>query len=340
MCKVIFYRYYSRARNTIYHFRVADYKKLKEYSNCLGLHFVPWLKILQASWKNGASFEDYFELKFFNKSPEQRNNWLTASLRHELTRQVNNPYNTLIFKDKLSFSRSFAGLLGRKIYDWPAIRKMAINEDLPNMVLKPRLGQAGEGIFITEKIKTFSSLCEFIKENNINPDGYVYEKLITNQHSVLEKIYPGSLNTIRIMSFYDGANVEIWGCFLRIGINSNVDTFATGGIAASIQIDGTIEAPAVSKNPFDGPYYEHPVTKEKIVGIKIPFWDETMNLVNKAVKIIPDVKSIGWDVAITKDGPCLMEGNDNWCKTILQIPTSEGKRYLADEVADMKAVYD
>jgi hypothetical protein len=27
---------------------------------------------------------------------------------------------------------------------------------------------------------------------------------------------------------------------------------------------------------------------------------------------LKQIHSIGWDIAITKDGPCFIEGNDNW----------------------------
>ncbi|OAD21268.1 hypothetical protein THIOM_002971 [Candidatus Thiomargarita nelsonii] len=45
-------------------------------------------------------------------------------------------------------------------------------------------------------------------------------------------------------------------------------------------------------------------------------------------------------MAITNKGPCLIEGNDNWCKTLFQIPTAKGLRFLADNVANMKIVYN
>jgi hypothetical protein len=32
---------------------------------------------------------------------------------------------------------------------------------------------------------------------------------------------------------------------------------------------------------------------------------------NRSWEVIPQVKYIGWDVALSKKGPCLVEGNDN-----------------------------
>ena len=31
-----------------------------------------------------------------------------------------------------------------------------------------------------------------------------------------------------------------------------------------------------------------------------------------------DIHSIGWDIAITKDGPIFIEGNDNWELSLMQ----------------------
>lgn len=50
---------------------------------------------------------------------------------------------------------------------------------------------------------------------------------------------------------------------------------------------------------------------------------------------IPKVRSIGWDVAITETGPYMLEGNDNWCMTLFQLPGGEGLRHLANSVCNM-----
>jgi len=54
---------------------------------------------------------------------------------------------------------------------------------------------------------------------------------------------------------------------------------------------------------------EHPTTKEKIVGFKVPLFKEAVELVKKAAKIAPEVGYVGWDVAISVDGPVIVEGN-------------------------------
>ena len=47
-------------------------------------------------------------------------------------------------------------------------------------------------------------------------------------------------------------------------------------------------------------------------GFRIPYWNEVRELVKNVHAKLPDIRSIGWDVAITPNGPVLIEGNDNW----------------------------
>ena len=42
--------------------------------------------------------------------------------------------------------------------------------------------------------------------------------------------------------------------------------------------------------------------------------------------MIPEVRTVGWDLAISNEGPVLVEGNDNWGKTTMQIPFERGIR--------------
>ena len=39
-------------------------------------------------------------------------------------------------------------------------------------------------------------------------------------------------------------------------------------------------------------------------------------------------KSIGWDVAITEQGPSFIEGNHNWCKILWQVPRDKGLKNI------------
>jgi len=53
----------------------------------------------------------------------------------------------------------------------------------------------------------------------------------------------------------------------------------------------------------------HPVTGAQVTGRIVPFYREMVELSLKAHRLIPQRVWIGWDIAITKDGPVFLEGN-------------------------------
>jgi hypothetical protein len=53
----------------------------------------------------------------------------------------------------------------------------------------------------------------------------------------------------------------------------------------------------------------HPITGAAVTGRVVPCWPEIAALGVKAHRIVPERVMIGWDVAVTPDGPVLLEGN-------------------------------
>lgn len=53
----------------------------------------------------------------------------------------------------------------------------------------------------------------------------------------------------------------------------------------------------------------HPVTGAQVTGRIVPCWPELGALALKAHRLVPERVMIGWDMAITPEGPSLLEGN-------------------------------
>jgi hypothetical protein len=71
------------------------------------------------------------------------------------------------------------------------------------------------------------------------------------------------------------------------------------------------------------------------VGFQVPFWPELIDMAKKAALHVPENRSIGWDIAVTENGPELIEGNHDWCKLVWQLPVKKGMKsvlegYLSD----------
>ena len=62
----------------------------------------------------------------------------------------------------------------------------------------------------------------------------------------------------------------------------------------------------------------HPVTQTEFLNFQIPYWDNLKRMAIKAQKEFDHMKSIGWDIAITPEGPVIIEANQNWGTVGLQ----------------------
>ena len=65
----------------------------------------------------------------------------------------------------------------------------------------------------------------------------------------------------------------------------------------------------------------HPDTGVPFAGLRIPMYEEALALVRNASRHFGFMRTIGWDVAITPDGPMLIEANAYWNPKRVQILT-------------------
>ena len=132
-------------------------------------------------------------------------------------------------------------------------------------------------------------------------------------HSNLKKIYPKSVDSVRIMVVNTpGNNPEILQTYLRIGSSKTgfTDNIGYGGICAMINMEnGTLYAAETLVDHVYYPCERHPDTGVVIEGEKIPNWTMICDIVKKIARLIPEVEYMGFDVAVTEDGLKVMEIN-------------------------------
>lgn len=136
----------------------------------------------------------------------------------------------------------------------------------------------------------------------------------------MASLHSGSVNTIRVMT----VSGEIMGAIVRVGAQGMVvDNVSSGGCYAPIDIkSGVVVSTGVDFNDQgDIIYtYDHAV----LPGFQIPVWNEVCNLVKDACKVIPEVPIVGWDVAITANGPLLIEGNRTPNISVMEMVNIDG----------------
>ncbi|MDY0101591.1 MAG: sugar-transfer associated ATP-grasp domain-containing protein [Lentimicrobium sp.] len=147
----------------------------------------------------------------------------------------------------------------------------------------------------------------------VRSSSFVFQEEV-QQHEALSRINPFCVNTLRIESFTNKDNISrVFSGILRLGFNdSYVDNTSSGGAFVGIDFqNGVLKRLALSdfSNGRARTYAEHPYSKISFEGYPIPFFDEILELVLRACQLVPQVKVVGWDIAITPAGPLIIEGN-------------------------------
>jgi glutathione synthase/RimK-type ligase-like ATP-grasp enzyme len=142
-------------------------------------------------------------------------------------------------------------------------------------------------------------------------------------HRDLAGVTSGALPTVRVTTCLDErGDPEIVGAVFRMAIGGNrtVDNLHAGGIATKVALDNG-ELSSASNLGMDsklGWLERHPDTGAPIAGRTLPFWTETKALAIRAHRSFRDRVLVGWDIAITDDGPLVVEGNSSPDLDIMQ----------------------
>lgn len=256
----------------------------------------------------GAGYMDYFEFEFFLLNKEERKTFLTAALNNQIIAKYNLKENRNKFSDKILFNTIFKNYLNHDFIDLnhSSLKEFqAFCQNKKEIVGKVVDSCGGKGIDIY-CLKEFD--IQELYDLLIQKKQFLVEEKI-EQDEKMNSLYAKSINTLRIISFLtDDNEVVILNTVLRIGNGGVVDNFSSGGIYTFVSDEGKVLIPAIDE---EGNIYEnHPVTETQIVGFEIPRFEEIKNFVKEISLVEPTIRYVGWDIAVGKDKPILIEGNE------------------------------
>jgi hypothetical protein len=140
----------------------------------------------------------------------------------------------------------------------------------------------------------------------------VIQPVIRN-HPDVARIFAGCLNTVRIDTLIDGEDCVINAALLKVGTGAaQVDNWSHGAIAMGIDLrNGALSSKGLRKYSFGRTFHEvHPDTGVRFEGIVLPLWHETLELARRAAFALRPHVTLGWDIAITPEGPVAIEANE------------------------------
>lgn len=268
------------------------------------------LDMLRCALKYNAGYIDYKIAQMYRLSDEQRKTQITRGISNSIVRRMNDKAYWHFFDDKATFNELFKDEVGRA---WMKIDQsttvQALTEFLNahgDIIAKPLEGSSGQGVarYIEKDWKGKEE--EFLKLLRATQIGIIEQRVI--QHPKMSEMCPTSVNTIRIATLLGDKKQGIVYAFLRIGNGKVMDNVDCGGMAARVDLDsGTLLTVGADKQ--GNTYEKHPITGTSIIGFQIPYFEEAKAMCMKAAQKVPQMRFVAWDVAITADGPCFIEGN-------------------------------
>lgn len=274
-----------------------------------------FLDMLWCAARYGAGYHDYVMFGFYDMDGKHRKTYVTRVKNKKLITLLNDPQAADSFDRKTLFYPKFQEFLGREFL---VMQNASLEEftaflgDKEVIFAKPDVGESGKGI---EKLKTADfkdvpALYDYVKEKKF---GTVEEAL--RQHEALSRLYPLSVNSMRVVTLLTGSEKEGWSSHCvyavqKIGNSGKfVDNLENGGMFCPVDQE-TGRLTGVGHTSALETIEVHPVSGIELIGYQIPYVKEAIELCKKAALKEPRMRLLGWDVCITPHGPAIIEGND------------------------------
>ena len=295
-------------------------KNCKTYAQNIGLEKGGWIRVFIdfsiSNLRYGFSAEDYFVIgNGYTLSKYEKKRYFSFKRSKEFQKKVNDSQYIHLLENKAEALNLFKDFISRA---WLYVTESSFEEFLafckqtPVFIAKPVRGQEGKGI---EKHSTSEISEEDMKTlyNHLVAEDMLLEECIYAHDDI--HLGTTALSTFRIFTMIDvKGTVHVLKAKYRVGIGDAI-TDASDGLCVHYPISikhGVIEAPGISINELNGDhYFYHPGSDRMVIGMKIPMWDRVLEVVEKAALRIPQVRYIGWDVAITNNNVEVIEGNHN-----------------------------
>ena len=278
-------------------------------------------------WIYGCSVEEEFYLKLKDKTDLEKREYMTRQLRNIYVLHLNEaagPNRIKKLEDKYLLYQTLKPYYKRDMIEICSLDDITEFTDFAKkhntFVVKPSNFFFGIGVhkfsmdeFGNDYKRAMESIInegKEIQEKHPSRDSkMVLEELIIQEEN-LAALHHESVNCIRATAVRgtDG-KITIYHPWIKAGIGSSfVATAAQEGFVAEIDS----ETGVVLTDGFQetGNIYQvHPDSGIKIKGYQIPCWNELCQFVEEIMRELPEYGYIGWDLVLTPNGWCVMEGN-------------------------------
>lgn len=162
-------------------------------------------------------------------------------------------------------------------------------------------------------------------ENNLSKTTYLFQRQVKN-HSDMAKLtrHVATLRTVNLVKD-DALSTPFVMLKLPVGNNVADNFWRAGNLLANVDPETGKIIRVVSRDGFETREYEtHPETGEPLIGFQIPFYKEALELNRTCALSYAPVRYQSLDIALTPEGPLVIEINSGASFVLPQTATGEG----------------
>ena len=259
----------------------------------------------------------------------------------------------------------FEPIHGRTADDKPLrnaddIRRWLISSGVTEFVLKPAYSSQGTMILVLRhhdedppdvltdlsgRRYTAGDLVRHMTDESLLREAYPPPRVMLYDFLIERRLRPHP-EVVRLTGSDTTCSVRVLTVLTREGVpeivaalfkhqphNVGVDNASKGAMTVAVNVqDGTLGEGCfmyLSDYRASPRYRRHPDGGTEFYGRRLPLWDQLVDVAKKAALAFPMMRCVGWDIAITPDGPAILEGNVRWGVESLQL---SGRRGLVQGV--------
>lgn len=214
-----------------------------------------------------------------------------------------------------------------KASDREGVLRILENKKVQSCVIKTTESSHGDNVWVINAIEyqvVDAVMTRFdgqtlLLSSILGKEALIFESVVkqTKQFAAFNE---SSVNTVRFMTtLYPDGSARVIATWFKVGrkgkcvdnagnggnVDAAIDT-ATGKIYNVFQFDGWRKAKQIEKHPDSG---------NQLNGVMVENWQAIKEEVKRFQQAFPYCKAAGWDIAITDDGPVVIEVNDFWDRT-------------------------
>lgn len=281
-------------------------------------------------WMYGVNSEEEYTYRFRDKTHAEKSQYLTWDNRFQYYAVLNNPRDIHLLDNKYE-----AYLKLKKYYKREAIL-VSSREDLATFrqfVLKHgRVIVKPVNLYLTiglrwlnaNEITDYSALLDELIESaqnfakidssSISKPAVIVEELL-DDCSTVPPFNREVLSPIRCTTVLTKDGVQFfYPAFRTTGPltkdDQGIDYEKTDVFISSIDIK-TGRITSGGYNYFGQVFEKHPSSGLTFEGTQLPDWDQLLQMLTEAALALPTLRYVGWDVAYSTKGWCIVEGNSN-----------------------------